>query len=153
MFMPAALSSRLWVVPLHGLWVSKEDQQLAFQAPDTGSIKVSGSATNDQKKQKAIFQPLDGPIRANRCADSRESPDSPGEKSQPAPKFRKIRAPIKIKSALPPPPQNLPQKRGILRTQVFPAERTHFFQVSIKLAHPLPAPELRTRILWTRGFF
>ena len=37
---------------------------------------------------------------------------------------------------------------------VFPAERTHFFQVSIKLAHPFPAPELRTRILRTlKGFF
>ena len=36
---------------------------------------------------------------------------------------------------------------------VFPAERTHFFQVSIKLAQPFPAPELRTRILRTRGFF
>ena len=29
----------------------------------------------------------------------------------------------------------------------FPAERTYFFQVSIKLAQPFPAPELRTRIL------
>ena len=36
---------------------------------------------------------------------------------------------------------------------VFPAERTHFFRVPIKLAHPFPAPELRTRILRTRGFF
>ena len=36
---------------------------------------------------------------------------------------------------------------------VFPTERTHFFQVSIKLAHPFPAPELRTRILRTRGFY
>ena len=65
-----------------------------------------------------------------------------------APFFRKIRAPIKIKSALPPPPQ----KKGNFTDMVFPAERTHFFQVSIKLAHPFPAPELRTRILRTRGF-
>ena len=35
----------------------------------------------------------------------------------------------------------------------FPAERMHFFQVSIKLAQPFPAPELRTRILRKRGFF
>ena len=28
---------------------------------------------------------------------------------------------------------------------VFPTERTHFFQVSIKLAQPFPAPELRTK--------
>ena len=36
---------------------------------------------------------------------------------------------------------------------VFPAEQTLFFQVSIKLAQPFPAPELRTKILRTRGFF
>ena len=36
---------------------------------------------------------------------------------------------------------------------VFSAERTHFFQASIKLVQPFPAPELRTRILRTRGFF
>ena len=34
----------------------------------------------------------------------------------------------------------------------FPAERTHFFRASIKLAQPFPAPESRTRILRTRGF-
>ena len=71
--------------------------------------------------------------------------------------FRKIRAPIKIKSALPPPPKPKippPPKRGILWTWVSPAERTQFFQASIKLAHPFPAPELRTRILRTlKGFF
>ena len=66
--------------------------------------------------------------------------------------LRKIRAPIKIKSALPP-PQKTPQKKGNFTDIVFPAERTHFFQVSIKLAQPFPAPELRTRILRTRGFF
>ena len=73
------------------------------------------------------------------------------------PNIRKIRAPIKIKSALPPPPpQNPkyppPKTRNFMDTG-FPAERTHFFQVSIKLVRPFPAPELRTRILWTRGFF
>ena len=35
----------------------------------------------------------------------------------------------------------------------FPAERTQFFRVPIRLAQPFPAPELRTKILWTRGFF
>ena len=35
----------------------------------------------------------------------------------------------------------------------FPAERAQFFHVPIKLAQPVPAPELRTKILWTRGFF
>ena len=74
------------------------------------------------------------------------------------PCIRKILAPIKIKSALPPPPQKpkspppLPKTRNFM-DMVFPAERTHFFQVSIKLAQPYPAPELRTRILRTRGFF
>ena len=53
----------------------------------------------------------------------------------------------------PPPPQNPPPKKGNFTDMVFPAERTHFFQVSIKLAHPFPAPELRTQILRTRGFF
>ena len=60
--------------------------------------------------------------------------------------FRKIRAPIKIKSALPPPPKKKKPKKGNFTDMVFPAERTLFFQVSIKLAHPFPAPELRTRI-------
>ena len=58
--------------------------------------------------------------------------------------LRKIRAPIKIKSALPPPPPKTTPKKGNFTDMVFPAERTHFFQVSIKLAHPFPAPELRT---------
>ena len=66
-------------------------------------------------------------------------------------KIRKIRAPIKIKSALPPPP---PLKRRNFTDTGFPAERTLFFQVSVKLAQPFPAPELRTRILRAlKGFF
>ena len=48
-----------------------------------------------------------------------------------------------------PPPQN----EEFYEHGGFHAERAHFFQVSIKLAQPFPAPELRTRILWTRGFF
>ena len=73
------------------------------------------------------------------------------------PWIRKIPAPIKIKSALPPPPpqpQNTPPPKTRNFTDTgFPAERRHFFQVSIKLAQPFPAPELRTRTLRTRGFF
>ena len=65
---------------------------------------------------------------------------------------RKIRAPIKIKSALPP-PQNPPPKKGEFYGHRFSCRKNAFFQVSIKLAHPFPAPELRTRILRTRGFF
>ena len=42
--------------------------------------------------------------------------------------IRKIRAPIKIKSALPPPPPKTPpQKKGNFTDTVFPAERTLFF--------------------------
>ena len=67
---------------------------------------------------------------------------------------RKILAPVKIKSALHPPPQkNKPQNEEFYGHGGFPAERRHFFQVSVKLAQPFPAPELRTRILRTRGFF
>ena len=57
----------------------------------------------------------------------------------------------------PPPPQNQnpppPKTRNFMDMDVFPAERRHFFQVSIRLAQPFPVPELRTRILRTRGFF
>ena len=66
--------------------------------------------------------------------------------------IRRIRAPIKIKSALPPPPKTPPQK-GEFYGHGFSCRKNAFFQVSIKLAHPFPAPELRTRILRTRGFF
>ena len=71
--------------------------------------------------------------------------------------FRKILAPIKIKSALPPPPPNPkippPKSRNFMDMGFFPAERAHFFQATIKLAQPFSAPELRTKILRTRGFF
>ena len=56
-----------------------------------------------------------------------------------AAKFRKIRAPIKIKSALPLPPPKPPSKTRNFMDMGFPAERTHFFQASIKLAQPFPA--------------
>ena len=35
----------------------------------------------------------------------------------------------------------------------FPAETRHFFQVSIKLAQPFPAPELRTNIFTDTRIF
>ena len=91
------------------------------------------------------------------------APPSIREEKEPKPKlfgpdiFQKNPRAHKNKSALPPPKtQNTPPpplKRGILWTWVFPAEGAYFFQASIKLTHPFPAPELRTKILWTRGFF
>ena len=61
----------------------------------------------------------------------------------------------KNKIGTPPPKktQNTPPKTRNFMDTGFPAERTHLFQVSIKFAQPFPAPELRTRILRTRGFF
>ena len=71
--------------------------------------------------------------------------------------IRKIPAPIKIKSALPPPQkktQNTPPKktRNFMDMR-FSCRENAFFQASIKLTHPFPAPELRTNILRTRGSF
>ena len=69
-------------------------------------------------------------------------------------RFQKNPRAHKNKIGTSPPPPNPPLKRRNFTDMVFPAERTHFFQVSIKSAQPFPAPELRTRILRTlRGFF
>ena len=68
--------------------------------------------------------------------------------------FRKIRA-IKMKSALPPPKNPkypLPKTRNFM-DMGFSCRKNAFFQASIKLTHPFPAPELRTKTLRTRGFF
>ena len=54
---------------------------------------------------------------------------------------RKILAPIKIKSALPPPKKKVRNFAGI----VFPAERPHFFQAPIKLAQPFQGPRIADR--------
>ena len=57
-------------------------------------------------------------------------------------KVRKIRAPIKIKSALSPPPQKPPPKKGNFTDMVFPAERTHFFRVFHKIGAPISGPRI-----------
>ena len=57
----------------------------------------------------------------------------------------------KIGTSPPPPPNPKyppPPKTRNFMDMVFPAEWTHFFQASIKLAHPFPAPELRTIIFF-----
>ena len=61
----------------------------------------------------------------------------------------------KIGTSPPPPKPKIPTppKTKNFMDMAFPAERTLFFQASIKLAQPFPAPELRTKILRTRGFF
>ena len=59
----------------------------------------------------------------------------------------------KIGTPPPPNPNTPPPKTRNFMDMAFPAEQTHFFQASIKLVQPFPAPELRTRILRTRGFF
>ena len=51
-----------------------------------------------------------------------------------------------------PPPQKTP-KNAEFYGHGFSCRKNAFFQASIKLAQPFPAPELRTRILRTRGFF
>ena len=51
-----------------------------------------------------------------------------------------------------PPPPKPPSKTRNFTDMGFPAERTHFFQASIKLAQPFPAPELRTRIYGHEDF-
>ena len=64
------------------------------------------------------------------------------------PIFRKILAPIKIKSAPPPPPKKNskyppPQKNEEFYEQSFSCRKNAFFQAPIELAQPFPAPELR----------
>ena len=68
--------------------------------------------------------------------------------------FRKFPAPIKIKSAPPPPSQKPkfpppPENKEFYGHGGFPAERKQKLQAPIKLTHPFPAPELRTNILRT----
>ena len=62
----------------------------------------------------------------------------------------------KNKTGTPPPNPKYPpppKTRNFMDMKVFfSAERTQKFQAPIKLAQPFPAPELRTRILRTRGF-
>ena len=67
---------------------------------------------------------------------------------------RKIRAPIKIKSALPPPPPKTPPKKGEFYGHGFSCRKNAFFPGVHKIGASIPAPELRTRILRTlKRFF
>ena len=52
-----------------------------------------------------------------------------------------------------PPPKKNPPKRMNFMDMGFFLQKERIFQAPIKLAQPFPAPELRTRILRTRGFF
>ena len=62
----------------------------------------------------------------------------------------------KNKIGTPPPPKPKippPSKTRNFMDMGFSCRTDAFFQASIKLAHPFPAPELRKKILRTRGFF
>ena len=62
----------------------------------------------------------------------------------------------KIGTAPPPPhkkPKIPPPKKRNFMDMGFSCRKNAFFQAPIKLAQPFPAPELRTNILRTRGFF
>ena len=69
--------------------------------------------------------------------------------------FGKIIAPIKIKSALLPPPQNpkSPPKARNFMGMGFSCRKNAFFQAPIKLAQLFPAPELRTNIFTDTRIF
>ena len=60
----------------------------------------------------------------------------------------KIGTPPPPKNPIPPPPQT-----EEFYGHGFSCRTDAFFQASIKLAQPFPAPELRTKTLRTRGFF
>ena len=133
---------------------------------------------------KANKASLDGPIRANRFADSRIAWFSRivsgfpnwtsfsrialrGAKSANR-RLEAIRAnrsyvmnqknprAYKNKIGTPPPPQTPkypPPKTRNFMDMGFSCRKNAFFQPSIKLTHPFPAPELRTKILRTlKGF-
>ena len=75
--------------------------------------------------------------------------------------FRKIRAPIKIKSAIPPPPPKpkirppAPKTRNCMEKMRFSCRKNAFFPGVHKIGAAVSGPpELRTRILWTlKGLF
>ena len=71
------------------------------------------------------------------------------------PKSQKNPRAHKNKISTPPPkkPKIPPLKRGILWTWVFSCRKSTFFQASIKLTHPFPAPELRTKIFMDMRIF
>ena len=72
--------------------------------------------------------------------------------------FRKIPAPIKIKSVLPPPKTNQntpPLKRGILWTRRFSCRKNAFFPGVHRIGAAMSRPQNcgHEDFIWTRGFF
>ena len=57
-------------------------------------------------------------------------------------KFRKIRAPIKIKSALPPPPNPPPQKKEEFYGHGFSCRKNAFFPGVHKIGAPISGPRI-----------
>ena len=58
------------------------------------------------------------------------------------PYFRKIRAPIKIKSALPPPPKKKPPKKGEFYGHCFSCRKNAFFPGVHKIGAPISGPRI-----------
>ena len=92
-------------------------------------------------RKSSAMRPHDAKTLAMRCRDAGHS--------DPRAHKNKIGTSPPPKPKIPPPPKNEEfYGHGFsCRTDVF------FFQASIKLAQPFPAPELRTQILRTQGFF
>ena len=57
-------------------------------------------------------------------------------------KFRKIRAPIKIKSAPPPPPKTPPPKKGEFYGHRFPCRKNAFFPGVHKIGAAISGPRI-----------
>ena len=132
-----------------------DDRQLSDAIPAYNQCHAEGGATkrgvseqtqtNADKRWQAQ---ANAKAKTQANASKREQTWTNASKRLHPPLFRKIRAPIKIKSATPPPNPKYPPplKRGILWTLCFSFRKNAVFQASIELTHPFPAPELRTKI-------
>ena len=138
-------------------WSSlKTNHPLLKQPPSTTPrcVKTGHLAIFQENFRLAMSQTgLSPEFRATRLSHRKKGPYLEGFFSSVF--DQKILAPIKIESALPPPPKPKipppPKNEEFYGHGGFAAERTQFFQVPIKLAQPFPAPG--QSILRTRGFW
>ena len=163
--------SRLWIPRKPrkiGVWVSGAEIQTSavdtrtavwVSTPEKVSKIILGKTRNFSRKFRAVSAPAlyknpavklglrsEFARKTARTSHARTSPLHP--QKNPRAHKNKIGTPLPPKK-----PKDPPLKRGMLWIWDFPAERTHFCQAPIKLARPFPAPELRTKILRTRGYF